>query len=600
MRNVDQPQTPAWAKAGTLGFGWLALLVLLSSPLSWAQGFYPLKDIRPGLHGIGRTVFEGNRIAEFQVEILGVIENAAPRQSIILARLSGGPLAETGILQGMSGSPVYIDGKLAGAVALGFPFSKEPIAGIQPIEQMIADARFTDGLSRARVAPVMSLPGNIDGPLSQLADLKAPLSLSGFTAATLSKFSPDLAKFGFAPLQGVSGGSPKSQQYSGTVEPGSMITVELMSGDMAVGADGTVTYVDGKHVYAFGHRFLDAGSTNMPFARAEVLALLPAVNSSFKISTPREWVGTMVSDRATAIAGEIGRPAHMVPVTISTRPDHAPAHTYHMQVVNDRLMTAFLTQMALFSSLDATERSTGAATIRLQGRVEFENNLPPVIIRDIFISDNATPAQAASNAVVILGFVMSAGFSDLQIKGVSFDVEPSEVKNQLVIDQIWTSRGEAKPGDDIQITALLTGDNGVEITRQATYRIPIGAPPGPLNFTVSDANTLNYPEFAGLNAASLHSSRQLIDAINRFRGADNVFVRVWKQEPTYTVGAALPGGDLTDPPPSVALILAQPSASASGSILVNNTRGAQIAEIAMPVGDYAVTGAKTVQVEVKE
>jgi hypothetical protein len=600
MSNMNRPKAAAPAKAGTLGFAWLMLLGLLGSPMGWAQGFFPLKDIRPGLHGVGRTVFEGNRIQEFQVEILGVIENEAPQQSIILARLSGGPLAETGILQGMSGSPVYIEGKLAGAVALGFPFSKEPIAGIQPIEQMIAGARFSDSGSRERAGPAISLPGNAEGALSPMTNLKAPLCLSGFTSATLSRFAPNLAKLGFAPVQGVSGGSPKSQQYSGTVEPGSMISVQLMSGDMAVGADGTVTYVDGKRVYAFGHRFLDAGHTDLPFARAEVLALLPALNSSFKISTPREWVGTMVSDRATAIAGEIGRPAHTVPVTIAVHPDHAVSHDYRMRVVNDRLLTSFLTQMALYSSLDATERTTGAATIRLQGRVEFENNLPPVIIRDIFVSDSATPAQAASNAVVILGFVISAGFSDLQVKGVSFDVEPFEVKNQLVIDQIWTSRREAKPGDDIQITTLLTGDNGVEITRQATYRIPIGAQPGPLNFTVSDANTLNYPEFAGLNPASLRSSRQLIDVINRFRGADNAFVRVWKQEPTYTVGAALPGGDLTDPPPSAALILAQPSASASGSILVNNTRGAQIAEIVLPISGYAVSGAKTVQVEVKE
>lgn len=596
---MDQSKTAARPKASTVWFTWLVLLVTLGSPALWGQGFFPLKDIRPGMRGVGRTVFQGNRIEEFQVEILGVIENAAPQQSIILARLSGGPLAQTGILQGMSGSPVYIDGKLAGAVALGFPFSKEPIAGIQPIEQMVADARFPDGGRQARTAPVMSFPGGAYGPVSQLANLRAPLSLSGFTADTLATFAPDLAKFGFAPLQGVSGGSPKSQRYSGTVEPGSMITVELMSGDMAVGADGTVTYVDGKRVYAFGHRFLDAGSTDLPFARAEVLALLPALNSSFKISAPREWTGTMVSDRATAIAGEIGRAARTIPVTISVRPQHATPHDYRMQVVNDRLMTSFLTQMALYSSLDATERSTGAGTLRLQGRVQFENNLPPVLIRDIFISDNATPAQAAANAVIILGFVMSAGFPELQVKDVSYDVEASEVKSQVVIDQIWTSRGEAKPGDDIQVTALLTGDNGVEFTRQATYRIPIGAQPGPLNFTVSDANTLNYPEFAGLNPASLHSARQLIDVINRFRGSDNVFVRVWKQEPTYSVGASVPGGDLTDPPPSVALILAQPSASASGSILVNNTRGAQIAEMAMPVDGYAVTGAKTVQVEVK-
>jgi hypothetical protein len=269
-------------------------------------------------------------------------------------------------------------------------------------------------------------------------------------------------------------------------------------------------------------------------------------------------------------------------------------------VVNDRLLTAFLTQMALYSALDATERTTGAATLRLRGKVDFENNLPPVEIRDTFISDSATPAQAAANAVVLLGFVMGAGFPELRVKGVSYDVDASEVKNQLEIDQIWASRRRVKPGEDVQITTVLTGDNGVEITRETSYRVPVGVQAGPLNFTVSDANTLNYPEFAGLNPASLHSARQLIDTINHFRGSDAAFVRVWRQEPAYTVGAALPGGDLTDPPPSAALILAQPLASASGSILVNNPRGAQLAEIAIPLSGYAVSGAKTVQVEIKE
>ncbi|MGC2657499.1 MAG: SpoIVB peptidase S55 domain-containing protein, partial [Bryobacteraceae bacterium] len=170
---MDQPKIAARATSRFLGLAAVGLAVLLSGQASWGQGFYPLRDIRPGLRGVGRTIFEGNRIQEFQVEILGVIENAAPQQSIILAKLSGGPLAETGILQGMSGSPIYIDGKLVGAVALGFPFSKEPIAGIQPIEQMIADARFPDAGLRARNLPAIPVAESTGGPLSQLADLKA-------------------------------------------------------------------------------------------------------------------------------------------------------------------------------------------------------------------------------------------------------------------------------------------------------------------------------------------------------------------------------------------------------------------------------------------
>ena len=162
MTNRNEPKTGVLAKAGTPGFALLILLGLLGGPFGWAQGFFPLKDIHPGLHGVGRTVFQGNRVEEFQVEILGVIEDEAPQQSIILGRRSGGPLAETGILQGMSGSPVYIDGKLAGVVALGFPFSKEPIAGIQPIEQMIAGARFSETGTRERAGPAIS-PAGIGG-----------------------------------------------------------------------------------------------------------------------------------------------------------------------------------------------------------------------------------------------------------------------------------------------------------------------------------------------------------------------------------------------------------------------------------------------------
>jgi hypothetical protein len=300
-----------------------------ASMLSAAQDFFPLQDVRPGLHGIGRTVFEGNRIEEFQVEILGVIENVGPKQAIILAKLSGGPLEQTGVLQGMSGSPVYIDGKLVGAIALGFPFSKQPIAGIQPIQQMIADADFsrrapdTFALSHnaASWAKSLSIPSasGLDLPIGNLTEILTPVTLSGFSSGTLEAFDFEFRKLGLQPQQGVSAGSPKSQEYTGTVVPGSMICVQLVAGDLSISADGTVTHVDGRRVYAFGHRFLDAGSTELPFARADVVALLPALNTSFKISTAKQWVGTILSDRNTSIAGEMGREAHMLPLSISVR-----------------------------------------------------------------------------------------------------------------------------------------------------------------------------------------------------------------------------------------------------------------------------------------
>ncbi|MGA8027582.1 MAG: SpoIVB peptidase S55 domain-containing protein [Bryobacteraceae bacterium] len=579
-----------------------------AQPAPPPQPFFPLADVRPGLRGIGRTVFQGNRIDEFQVEILGVLENLTPKQTIILAKLSGGPLAETGIMQGMSGSPVYIDGKLLGAVALGFPYSKEPIAGITPIQQMIADVAVParadlpvgEGPRRLHSPADIPISSNFPSPFGNLTEILTPVALSGFTPRTLQSFASNFHTLGFEPQQGVSAGTPPSQQYSGTVSPGSMISVELLSGDMNITADGTVTYVDGKHMYALGHRFLDIGSTEMPFARADVIALLPTINTSFKISMPREWVGTIVDDRSSSILGEIGRRARTIPLVISVRSPEMGAHAYHFQVVNDRLLTPFITQTAIFSAIDATERTLGAGTLHLQGRVEFQGDVPPLIIRDIFVSDSGLAQQVSADAVVSLGFVLGAGFANLHIKQISFDLEPLEIKRQLRVAQAWASSHESHPGDSVEITALLEGENGIEVTRTASYRIPAGAVTGAINFTITDANGLNFPEFAGLSSSSAHTPTQLIQFINAFRGSEAVYVRVWRQEPSFTIAGPLPGGDLSDPPPSVMLVLADPAASANSNAALTLTRGSELAEFKLPVEGYVVSGSKTVQVDVKE
>ena len=586
------------------------LFLIFISRSSIAQTFFPLKDVHPGLRGNGRTVFHGNRIEEFEVEILGVLENLTPKQAIILAKLSGGPLEETGVMQGMSGSPVYINGKLLGAIALGFPFSKQPIAGIQPIEQMIADAPLTRQ-RQAGPTPLFQQPHR-DSPIllhtnqpvtpsiGNLTEIFTPLALSGFTPRTVQTFANEFHQLGLDPQQGVGAGTPKSQNLTGTVLPGSMISVQLLSGDMAISADGTVTYVDGKHVYAFGHRFLDSGGTDLPFARADVIALLPALNSSVKLSAAREWVGSITSDRSTAIAGEIGRLAQTIPLSVSVQSADTSTHRYQMQVINDRLLTPFIIQTALFSTIDATERTLGAGTLRLRGQVEFEGSIPPLTVRDIFVSDSGLAQQSSVDAVVPLGFLLGSGFGSLRIKQISYNLQPVERKRQLRIAQAWTSPSQVHAGDPVEVTALLQGEDGVEMTRTATYRVPIGTPDGPLNFTISDAITLNAPDFAGISQSSLHSPEQVVAVLNAYRGSEAAYVRVWRQQPAFTISGPLPGGEITDPPPSVALILADPSSSPTSNPALTLLRGSQVAEIRLSVDDYVVIGAKTVQVEVKD
>ena len=282
----------------------ISLLALVVVAVSGADSpFLPIRDIRPGMHGTGKTVFAGNIISDFDVEILGVLENVGPKQSLILGKFSGGPLEHTGVMQGMSGSPVYIGGKLIGAVALGFPYSKDPIAGIRPIEEMIAAGQ---------------MPGKPVVPAG-MSEIATPIAFGGFTSKTLEAYAAQLKPFGFEPKQGlgVGGSLTETMGKPADLHPGSMISVQLMSGDLNVGADGTLTYIDGTHVYGFGHRFLGTGPTDLPFARSEVLALVPNLNSSFKISAAKELMGVIQQDRNTAITGELGKRANLMPIEIS-------------------------------------------------------------------------------------------------------------------------------------------------------------------------------------------------------------------------------------------------------------------------------------------
>jgi len=570
---------------------------------AWGQEFFPLKDVHPGLHGIGKTVFQGDQIEEFQVEILGVLENFGPKQPIILARLSGGPLAETGILQGMSGSPVYIGGKLLGAVALGFPFSKEPICGIQPIEGMISGATLPPLSARLDFSADSRVQTASSGSFGNLADILTPLSVSGFTANTITKYDAAMRRMGFISQSSTASNlvADRAQKSLAGINlrPGSMISVGLVTGDWNMTADGTVTYIDGSHIYAFGHRLLGLGPTEIPLAFSDVIACIPSTNSSFKLSSPRQWIGSIFSDRATAIAGELGRMAHTIPVEIAVQSGSTGAHSYHVQVVNDRLLTPFLTQAVLFSTLDATERAIGTGTLKLQGEVHFEGNLPPLVTHDMFISDSGLTQQAAADAVVTLAFVLGGGFQDLRVKDISFRLDELDSKKQLRLAQAWTSAHDVRPGETVDITAVLQAENGVEVVKTIPYKVPSGAPLGALNLTLSDGNTLNFPEFAGIAQTQFKTAASLIESVNHYRNSESLYVRVWRQQTGFNVAGAMPGGELSDPPPSVALVLADTSSTASSGA-TPNTRGSDVAQLSVEVKGYVVTGAKTIQIEVKD
>ncbi len=552
------------------------------------------------MKGTGKTVFSGSQVETFDAEILGVLENLGPKQNIILARLTGGPLASTGVLQGMSGSPVYIGGKLIGAVALAFPFAKEAIAGIRPIEEMLETAPVPPRRLRAARSPlnldlaaVLSRPLEVAAGGERMVEISTPMSFSGFTSATLDQFGPALRSAGLSPRQGPgASGRPTPAGDPKSLQPGSMISVQLMSGDMAVGADGTVTHIDGKQIYAFGHRFLSAGGTEMPFARAEVITLLPNLTASFKISSAKEWLGTITQDRNAAIAGELGRKSRLAPLTIAVKGEGSPK-SYRMELIRDPVLAPLLVQMAVFSALDGTERLVGASSVSLRGTVEFEGAAKPLQIGNFFTGDSNLPLIASLGAAMPLGYALQSGFEALQLKSIHIEAEAVERKSLWQIDRLWTSQRRARPGDEVEIGVALTGENGAESTRKIRYRIPEGASPGLVFITAADAGYTNFVDLQPAIASPPNTAGDVLSLLERLRPNDKAYVTLWRPEPGYPVQ----GQELPDPPPSAALILGKQQPSQGAQLA---WRGSKIREFDLNPGSGAVAGSKTIQLEIRE
>jgi hypothetical protein len=573
----------------------------LTVGLTAQTSFFPLKDVRAGMHGTGRTVFTGSKVEEFQVEILGVLDGAGPKQSLILARLSGGPLDHAGVMEGMSGSPIYLDGKLAGAVAMAFPFAKDPIAAIRPIEDMVrpsatAAARLSGrvALADADLTHIFAKPAPAMAGDARMVDIATPLSFGGFSRATLEAFTPQLRQLGLEPRQMVSGGGETGAAMGNPADlkPGSMISVLLLAGDYSVGAQGTVTLIEGNRIFAFGHRFLNLGPTALPFARAEVVSVVASNNTSFKLATSKEWMGAIRLDGDTAISGDLGKLPAMVPVSIAVTRAGRAIESYRMQMVDDPLLSPLLLQMAIYSAIDSTERSVGASSMRVSGEIQFQNAPSPLRIQNVFSSETGAAQQVSLSAAIPLAFVMQSGFDTMKLKSVSLAVETFEQKKEWTIDSVSASRREVRPGESVRLRVSLAGENGAETARTVDYRVPIGAQTGPLYFTVSDAATANLNDFRAAITASPHSPGQVIATANNLHANNKAYVRVWRGDAAFQ----LEGADLPAPPASVALVLEGAQSNVAG---ITQVRNSKIASMEIDGGDMVISGVKTIQVDVK-
>ena len=609
-----------------------ALVAVAEQPAKVA--FFPLKDVKPGMKGTGRTVFAGSKVEQFQVEILGVLHNVGPQQSIILARLSGGPLEKTGLLAGMSGSPVYIDGKLVGAVALSFPFSTEPIAGIRPIEQMAkvleraeasqgppfleaslhrvptasgSEVRLLGGLAAlpdSLVAPVAGQGVLLSPDRPRLTRIAAPLFLSGFPSRTLERFASQFRALRLVPMQGAGSGlssstaghsaeaAPAAEAAAAEPGPGSMISVQLVRGDLGMNADGTITHREGDRIYAFGHRFLSAGPTEMPFSASRVVALLPNQVTSLKISAPGRELGVIRQDRSAGVLGVIGEKARMIPVRIHLRSNGNREMRYRFEIVNDRFLSPFLLQLAVFGTLDATERQMGESSLAVRGTITL-NGLPPVQVENMFAADVQAPMLAALTSSVPLALLLRSGFPTVEVQGVDLEIVSSDRRRLASLDQVWSNKREVRPGERLEITAMLRAENGEETVKKVAVEIPPSLGPGPLQVTVADGNSLNLAEVRQLPGGfTPKTPAQLVRAINRLRKNNRLYIRLSRPRTAFL----LDGTQFPSPPPSLARVMAK-EPSVSSNIATSSV--STLAETELEPLPSVVTGRRTITVLVK-
>jgi hypothetical protein len=603
----------------------MAAALLLGASLPATTPLMPLEEVRPGMIGVGRTVLQGTELQEFKVHILGVLKNVqGPRRDLILARLEGAGLEESGVAQGMSGSPVYVDGRLIGAVSYSIgAFATEPIAGITPIGQMkdattvarraTAQARLElpitrDSLTAAlratqgRLAPFASRPADVQAiglPAavgaqigSMLRPISTPLVLSGFEPDTVDLISAPFRDGGFTPT--VSGGADaKLPPIDGPLREGDAIGVSLIGGDLEMGATGTVTHIDGDRVYAFGHPFYNLGPAEFPLTRAHVYTLLPSLMTSFKISAMGETIGTMQQDRATAIAGTLGPGPRLIPMKVTLqRSDQqngvAPKRTFTYQLVNDQLFTPLLAYVAMFNTLTAYERQFGAATFTVKSRARIRGHAS-LDVEDVFTGDSPVLGAAAAVAGPIT-MLLSNDIEPITVEALDIEISSAETARSVSIERVWLDEVHPRAGRTLPLKILTRSYRGEEQISTVPIQIPANAS-GPLSILVSDGRQLNAIEQRELRrSVDPQTVAQMVRLLNDTRRNNRVYIRLMTGRP----GAVVNGEAMTALPPSILGVLESDRNGGSFTPI----RSATVGEWELPM-DSAVTGSRLLTIDVE-
>jgi hypothetical protein len=440
------------------------------------------RAIAAGTPGVVRTILTGDRIQEIPLRFLGVYRGAAgPGHDLYLVRLEGEEAERVGIAAGMSGSPVYVDGQVVGALSYRMgALPKEPVAGVTPIEDLLGAARFSRPAAPA--------------PEGNVVPIATPLLVGGLLPAVRDYLEPHLAPYGLIQQSGgaASGADPAAAASHGRLRPGSAVGAALIRGDLDVAAVGTVAWVDGNGVFAFGHPFLGTGRVEMPMLEAEVVHTLAALGGSVKLSNLGAEIGSIVEDRLTGIVGTLGTRARMLPIVLHVRGGDYPQKDFKFEVVRQSELTPVLTGAALANALFLNTGYDEHATVRAHGTVRLRG-LPDVALTGAYTSGGRVHPVLAAAAEIqrMLDLLYRNPFRPPEVESVELAVEVERERKRYSIDAVRYDRGTVRPGGTLVLHCALRSFRDLPVERTLTLRIPEGLPQGaPVTLVVGSPETV--------------------------------------------------------------------------------------------------------------
>ena len=569
----------------------------------------PVDDVKTGMKGIGRTAVQGNQLVEFQVEIISVLRNISPQKSVILAKLTGANLEQTGVAAGMSGSPVYINGKLIGAVAFSWPFSKEAIAGITPIDDMtgmpeikMPEIKSKSVLSHQLLDFIFNTPDfvsaeNCYNKFLEMFPLNfthtagelykpLPLAMNGFSGTSYPVLQKWWENNGFMPMA-VNTSTASNTNYE--LKEGAPVAVTFVTGDLDIGAIGTITYIDKNRVFAFGHTLFNLGDISLPMASSQIDAVISSLYSSFKIGNIGKTIGTFRQDLPSSIFGLLEEKPIMIPMKLKMTYGKQEKK-YNFLMGNHHLLSPVIANYVFSETLASTESSMYEGTLSVKGTINIEGH-NTVNIDNVFSGFLNIP-EASTFLSSVFAYLINNEFEETKIKDVDLSAIVSSEQKTADLLEVRYDKSDAKRGDKIKFKIIVKPYQKPAASYDYELKISDKFNTGTYYILIGGADALNKFDYAYYyKYTEFENLEQIIKLVNTIKRNDNIYIRIFSPKASLIVKSKL----MSDLPPSYFDVIDSPQASgAANRIMIEHVMEDSVAS------EYVIKGAKRIAIEIKD